>query len=156
MGELRIPGFRMPEVRELFARMRGGRAAVNPTLRPLGISAGGLSLQQQRLEVIASNIANAETTRTADGGPYRRRVAELAPQPGAEGAPVVQVREDTTPGPLVYDPGHPDADPRGYVRYPNVDTSAEMVDLMIARRAYEANASVFEAAKAMLRRALDL
>jgi flagellar basal-body rod protein FlgC len=100
--------------------------------------------------VISTNIANAETTRTPDGGPYRREVATT------EGAAAVTTTEDSRPGRKVYDPGHPDADADGFVTYPNVDLNTEMVDMMIARRVHEANATVFQAAKAMLRRALEI
>jgi flagellar basal-body rod protein FlgC len=150
--------------------------------RTLGIASSGLSAQRQRLEVIATNVANAETTRTDGGTPYRRRVVrmEAATQPGepwevaqpgdpslmrtptgtpvenALGVRVTAVEEDPTEGPLVYEPGHPDADANGYVRYPNVSITDEMVDLMDARRVYEANATVFQSAKAMLRRSLDI
>ena len=157
----------------------------NPTamFRSLRIAASGLTAQRQRLETIATNIANAETTRGADGTPYRRRVVDLQAQafaPGMTTAPTVEtlfamatpegaasmdaahgvdvsaIVEDASEGPLVYDPGHPDADANGYVRYPNVDTTQEMVDLLDARRIYEANATVFQSAKAMLRRSLDI
>jgi flagellar basal-body rod protein FlgC len=157
----------------------------NPTamFRSLRIAASGLTAQRQRLETIATNIANAETTRGADGTPYRRRVVDLQSQafaPGMTTAPTVEtlfamatpegaaqmdaahgvdvtaIVEDQSEGPLLYDPGHPDADVNGYVRYPNVDTTQEMVDLLDARRVYEANATVFQSAKAMLRRSLDI
>jgi flagellar basal-body rod protein FlgC len=120
-------------------------------MRPLATSAAGMSTQQQFMEAISANIANAETTRTAEGGPYRRRVA-VSEGSGTQ----VRVVNDTTPGRMVYDPGHPDADASGYVRMPNVDIATETVDLMIARRMHEANASVFQAAKGMLRRALEI
>ena len=152
--------------------------------RSLRIAASGLSAQRQRLETIATNIANAETTRGADGQPYRRRLVELQNQafaPGMPAAPahdalfamatpdgsagsldaahgvdVSAIVEDGSEGPLVYDPGHPDANADGYVRYPNVRVTEEMVDLLDARRIYEANATVFQSAKAMLRRSLDI
>ena len=124
-------------------------------MRPLGISAEGMSVQQRFLEVISSNIANAETTRTASGGPYQREVSVVERDP-ATGQMVTKTVQDTRPGRMVYDPGHPDANAQGYVEYPNVDITTEMVDLMIARRVHEANASVFQAAKTMLRRALDI
>jgi flagellar basal-body rod protein FlgC len=120
-------------------------------MRPLATSAAGMSTQQQFMEAISANIANAETTRTSDGGPYRRRIA-LSEGGGNQ----VRVVSDATPGRMVYDPGHPDADANGYVRMPNVDIATETVDLMIARRMHEANASVFQAAKGMLRRALEI
>lgn len=119
-------------------------------LRPLGLSATGMSTQQRFLEVIAKNIANANTTRTPEGGPYAREVAT------ANGDGTTAVSQDARPGRLVYDPGHPDANADGFVAYPNVDLNTELVDLMVARRAFEANASVFQAAKSMLRRALDI
>lgn len=131
----------------------GGRR-VKGLMRPLSVSASGMSAYQRRLEIISQNIANAETTRTAAGGPYRRQVTVLS-ETGA-GVEVTGVAEDPSEGRLVYDPGHPDANENGHVRYPNVDITLEIVDLMITRRIYEANASVFRAAKAMLRRAIDI
>ena len=154
----------------------------------LGVAASGLSAQRLRMETIAMNVANAETTRTEAGGPYRRRVVEMeasgatpfggvldaarvdpgggsqgrAPTAGETAASIVGgvrvtgIAEDPTEGPLVYEPGHPDANADGYVRYPNVRVTDEMVDLMDARRLYEANATVFQAAKAMLRHAIDI
>lgn len=153
--------------------------------RGLDIAASGLSAQRRRIEVVATNIANAETTRTAEGGPYRRRDVGLAPGdvrepggppvagelPGAvqagelprpygepEAVGVVQtgVEEDATEGPMVYDPSHPDADDDGYVQYPNVRITDELVTMMEARRLYEANATVFDAVKSMLRRATEI
>lgn len=158
------------------------RALVRPMFRTLGISASGLSSQRQRLETIASNIANAETTRTEAGVPYRRQVVQLearaypgypyetridgrpslfrlpggGPLDAAHGVRVTAIEEDPSEGPLVYDPGHPDADGDGYVRYPNVRITDELVDMMDARRVYEANATVFQSAKAMLRSSIDL
>lgn len=123
---------------------------IRQMLRPLGLSATGMSTQQRFLEVIAKNIANANTTRTPEGGPYVREVAT------ANGDGTAEVSGDQRPGRLVYDPGHPDANADGFVAYPNVDLNTELVDLMVARRAFEANASVFQAAKSMLRRALDI
>lgn len=123
--------------------------------RPLAISEVGMSTQQEFMETITANIANAETTRTAQGGPYRRQVA-IVHGNAAAGSTTAQVVADPTAGRLVYDPGHPDADANGYVHMPNVDTSTELVDLMVARRMHEANATAFQAAKAMLRRAIDI
>ena len=163
-----------------------GPGGVNGLLRGLGVSASGLTAQRRRLDAIAMNIANAETTRTAEGGPYRRRFVELVqaqatsgvgltPQAsrlgpiemprlgdipsGAQtpaGVEVAGIVEDTTEGPRVYEPGHPDADADGFVEYPNIDMAQEMVSLMEARRAYEANATAFEAMKSMLQRALEI
>lgn len=161
----------------------GGHAPlVRPMFRTLAIAASGLSAQRQRLEVVAQNVANAETTRGPDGQPYRRRVMRMEAQayaqqpyervpPGVDsplrlpsgdpmttagGVRVAAVEEDATEGPLVYDPGHPDADAAGYVRHPNVRITDEMVELMDARRVYEANATVFQSAKSMLRRSIDI
>lgn len=159
------------------------RALVRPMFRTLGIAASGLSAQRQRLETIATNLANAETTHTDAGGPYKRRVTRLEstaiqgqpfepgpdgvtpstfrlptgePLDALEGVKVAAIEEDQSDGPLVYEPGHPDADASGYVRYPNVRVTDEMVDLMSARRVYEANATVFSSAKAMLRSAINI
>lgn len=145
----------------------------------LRIPASGLSAQRARIDVIAQNIANAETTRTTAGTPYRRQVASLgevrtlptfelvppgwadertAPDPTRqlEGVEVVGVGQDPTDFVPVYDPGHPDANEDGYVLYPNVDMTTELVDLMGARRFYEANLSVFQAVKSMLRQAAQI
>jgi len=138
-------------------------------------SASGLTAQRLRMDLIAGNLANAETTRTAQGGPYQRRVAVLAERapsfagalqgalgsgvPGASdeaGVAVVGIAADPSPPRLRYDPTHPDADAQGYVRLPNVDTVSEMVDLISASRAYEANATAITDFKNMVRRALDI
>lgn len=132
-----------------------GGAAARRLMPSLAVSAKGMSAQQGFLEVIARNIANAETTRMPGGGAYVREVARIDVDP-ATGEPSVSVTEDPSPGRRVYDPGHPDADESGFVTYPNVDTQTEIVDLMVARRMYEANASVFSAAKRMLKRALEI
>ncbi len=122
-------------------------------MRPLGMSADGMAVQQRFLEVISRNLANAEVTRTAEGGPFKRQVASL--QGGGEGARL-EVSQDPRPGRMQYDPSHPDANTDGFVEYPNVDVNRELVDLMLARRVHEANVSVFQAAKSMLRRALEI
>lgn len=164
----------------------GASSAARPLhARMLDIAASGMSVQRQRMETIATNIANAETTRTEGGGPYRRRVVQVsaagegvdvagnrpAPAPpgagpaneprpraglAAAGAFVTEITEDPSDGPRVYEPGHPNADADGYVRYPNVNVTQEMVDMMDARRLFEANATVFQSVKAMLRRAMDI
>lgn len=134
----------------------------HPLFRVLAVAAGGLSAQRARMEVAAQNIANAETTRTAEGGPYRRKTVALEAASGtteptdAGGVRIAGIGEDGSEGALVYDPGHPDANEKGYVRMPNVRITDEMMDLMDARRVYDANVTVFQSAKAMLRRALDL
>jgi len=169
-----------------------GIDGVRGLFRGLAISASGLSAQRKRMDVIATNIANAQTTSTAEGGPYRRRVLDLeqaqtldrlhfttplsegggipfpmvpeVPEVGtfpaavmdAYGVEVGQLREDFTEGNMVYEPGHPDADENGYVLYPNVNLTTEMIDLMESTRAYEANATVFDAMKSMLRRAIQI
>jgi len=200
--------------------------APRPMFSALAIASSGMSAQRMRMEVVAQNLANAETTHTAQGGPYQRKVVNLEailPQdgsasamgatnaangaaasssstvvdpngvtttssaattaaPSAANAPtgqqansptgqqanspadagviggvrVASVGEDKTQGALVYDPGHPDADKNGYVRMPNVNITDEMVDLMNARRLYEANATVFQVARTMLHKALDI
>ncbi|MGI9951220.1 flagellar basal body rod protein FlgC [Moorellaceae bacterium AZ2] len=136
-------------------------------LPALAISSSGLTAERLRIDLIASNLANINTTRTAGGGPYRRRVAvfaerlqeAVAPQgnqsPGG-GVRVAAIVEDSTPPRLVYDPSHPDADARGYVAFPNINVVNEMVDLITAARAYEANATVFNAAKTMSLKALEI
>jgi flagellar basal-body rod protein FlgC len=179
----------------------------------LAIASSGLTAQRVRLDVIAQNLANAETTSTAQGGPYQRRFVQLqaiqpldgtvatsilpapayspsaatgpgttsnaasaaaaassaatqalATAPGDStdaadvtgGVRVAAIGVDTTEGPLVYNPGSPDADKNGYVRMPNVNMTDEMVDLMNTRRVYEANATVFQVARAMLHKAIDI
>jgi flagellar basal-body rod protein FlgC len=138
----------------------------------LAISASALRAERLRLDVIASNLANANTTRTGEGGPYRRRnvvfvsqgleddfaatIDALAEQGTRRGVQVADVIEDTTPSRLVFDPGHPDANAEGYVAYPNVNPVAEMVDLMAATRAYEANVQAVNATKRMAEAALAI
>jgi len=124
-------------------------------MRPLETPAGGMAVQERFLEAIAANIANAQTTRTPEGGPYHRQIATVDRDPRT-GAAATRAVTDPQPGRLVYDPGHPDANADGFVEYPNVDVSTELVDLMIARRVHEANATVFQAAKSMLKRALEI
>jgi flagellar basal-body rod protein FlgC len=135
----------------------------------LDISASGLSAQRLRIDLIAGNLANVDTTRTASGGPFRRQLAvfqardyyseriggvQLPPRGG--GVRVINIVEDQSPLKMVFDPSHPDADPDGYVWYPNVDPILEMADLITASRAYEANLSCLEMAKQMIQRALTI
>lgn len=140
--------------------------------RALDISASGLSAQRARMDIIAENLANAGTTRTLEGGAYRRKRVILAAQPSEEGrfglpdiitdrhsgagVRVARIAEDPSALPLVYDPSHPDARPDGYVEMPNVNTVVEMVDIISASRAYEANAAVVGAIKQMAQKALDM
>jgi len=121
------------------------------------ISASGLSAQRTRLDLIASNIANVETTRTPGGGPYRRLQALFASTSnGAGGVEMLGSVLDPRDFRRVYQPGHPEADADGIVAYPNVNIVEEMVDLVSATRSYEANAAAFSAAKSMVQSALDL
>jgi len=121
------------------------------------ISASGLSAQRGRLDIIASNIANVETTRTPTGGPYRRLQALFASRTdGPGGVELVNAVVDPRDFRRVYQPGHPEADADGVVAYPNVNIVEEMVDLISATRSYEANAAAFNVARAMAQNALDL
>jgi flagellar basal-body rod protein FlgC len=142
---------------------------LNPTF---AVAASALRAERMRLDVIASNLANANTTRTEEGGPYRRRhvifetepmgsdfaetVAALGTADARRGVEVTAVVEDPTPPRMVFDPGHPDANAEGYVAYPNVNPVLEMVDLMAATRAYEANVQVVTATKRMSESALSI
>ena len=135
-------------------------------LSPTDISATGLSAERLRMEVIGNNIANASTTRTREGGPYRRREVvfsaamndAIAPGDGSElnGVAVVGVQPDSSELPRVYQPGHPDADPQGYVTMPNVSLANEMVDLITANRGYEANLKVLKSYREMIQQTLTL
>lgn len=131
----------------------------------MDITASGLAAQRLRMETVASNLANANATRTPEGGPYRRRdvVFEATPTPfrdALDGAlrqvRVVKVTEDRSAPRMKHEPGHPDADAQGFVAYPNVDPVVEMVNLLGAARAYEANISVMEATKSLMLRALEI
>lgn len=153
--------------------------------RALDISASGLTAERLRLDIISNNLANANTTRTAEGGPYRRQRAVFAARsdsffeelqraagagfrgagrtggPGRDGAPlggveVTGIVADPGPFRIVYDPGHPDADADGYVAMPNINPVTEMVDLITASRSYEANVTAVNAAKQMFSRALEI
>jgi len=126
------------------------------------VSASALAAQRQRMNVIASNMANAHSTKTAEGGPYRRQdvVFTTDPlEPGQEGLVGVKVSgivKDESPFKTVYDPGHPDADKEGFVSLPNVSVIEEMVNMMMASRAYEASVTTFNASKAMFMKTLEL
>jgi flagellar basal-body rod protein FlgC len=126
----------------------------------IDVSASGLTAQRLSMDVIANNIANANTTRTAAGGPFKRQLLVLAEQPdvsaeasgpdsGNTGAGVVvqQITQDNGPDKLVYDPSHPDADPNGFVHMPNVEVVKEMVDMIAASRAYQANVTAIQEAR---------
>lgn len=143
----------------------------------LETSASALTAERLRMDVIANNIANVSTTRTPEGGPYRRQMVVLGSRPsfsaalqeasgqagGADptarvgrGVRVVQIVQDQRPFKLKYDPTHPDADANGYVQLPNVETVTEMVDLISASRAYEANVTALNAFKQMVSTALQI
>lgn len=138
--------------------------------RSLDISASGLTAERLRMDVIAGNVANASSTRSNQGGAYRRLMTILAAQEqpddvhrpsGAStfsgaGVRVLRVVEDGSPLPLIYNPAHPDAGPDGYVQMPNVNPVTEMVDLIAATRAYEANITMVNAAKQMAMKALEI
>lgn len=132
------------------------------------VAASGLSAQRTRMNTIASNMANAQTTRTEQGGPYRRvdplfeavRLERMnATEPAEQAVRLVQVAEvvqDQRPGTLVYQPGHPDANPDGYVEFPNVNVVEEMVNMITASRAYEAGVTSIEAVKGIAQSALEI
>ena len=145
----------------------------------LDISASALSAERLRMDVTAENLANAQSTRTANGGPYRRKEVVLestgdggfagalasarASGAGGSGAGsanggvrVAGIVEDRTPNRLVYDPGNPDANAQGYVSMPNVNPVTEMVDLISASRSYEANVTAMQTSKQMFTKTLDL
>lgn len=134
-------------------------------------AATGLSAERLRMDVTAENLANAQTTRGADGKAYRRKVVvleEVSPSnfgstlngamkgSATKGVKVTQIAQDGTPNRLVYDPGHPDADARGYVSMPNVQPVTEMVDLITASRGYEANVTVMQTSKQLFAKTLEI
>jgi flagellar basal-body rod protein FlgC len=130
-------------------------------------ASSGLQAQRMRLDVIAQNIANAQTTRGPNGQPYARQVvsfeSELIKKMGdnaaatqLHGVRVANVSPDTRQGPVVHNPGHPDADANGFVHMPNVNMAMEMVDMISATRAYEANLAVVKAGREMVTRTLDI
>lgn len=125
--------------------------------RAMDISGSGLTAQRLRLDVIAENIANAETTRTPEGGPYQRlRVLMAAADEAEGGVQVAGIVPQPGPPKMVHDPSHPDADAEGYVQMPNVELATEMVDLVAASRAYEANSRALRVAREMSRDAVDM
>lgn len=123
------------------------------------IVGSALSAQRTRLNAVSSNLANAETTRTAEGGPYARRLPVFQTVEEGDdvlGVAVTAVEKDPTPGPMIYDPGHPDAGPDGYVKMPNVNVVEEMVDMMTAARSFEANVQAFQTLRDMVTQAMNL
>jgi flagellar basal-body rod protein FlgC len=139
-------------------------------------AASGLTAEKLRMDVISNNIANANTTRTREGGAYHRRYVVFEPRDQKEGrlkfqnfldktidkmrvgqgVKATRIVADDEQGPLVYDPGHPDANADGYVERPNVNIVAEMVDMITASRAYEANATAINSAKSMISKVLEI
>jgi flagellar basal-body rod protein FlgC len=127
----------------------------------LRIPATGMAAERLRMQTIAENIANANSTKGADGTPYKRKAVVLQQSQGSfgdvlGGVQATAITEDDRPGRRVYDPANPDADGTGYVTMPNVDSVTEMVDLITAQRGYEANVQAMNAAKQMFTRTLDL
>ena len=126
----------------------------------LRIGASGLTAQRLRMDVAASNLANAETTRTAEGGAYQRQSVVFTPyqvaSAGSDGVMAAAIVNPEQQPRRVYDPGHPDADAQGYVAMPNVNPVTEMVDLISASRAYEANVTAMQTAKTMFSRTFEL
>lgn len=136
----------------------------------LEVSGSALAAERWRAEVVSANMANAETTRSLQGGAYRRQLVVFRARPAPqfplmlarlrhmpeEGVEVERVVADTSPMPRRYEPGHPDADLDGYVTYPNVNPVMEMTDLLSAVRAYQLNASAVQAAKNMIQQSLQI
>ncbi len=136
-------------------------------LTTLDVNASGLTAQRRRVEVSSANLANSQTTRTIDGGPYRRKDVVFqstsfqeslgaAMDRGVEGVEVSDIIDDARPFDRRYEPGHPDADAEGYVSYPNVNSMEEMANLVEASRSYESNIAVIGIVKSMITRTLDL
>ena len=141
--------------------------------KAMDISASGLTAQRLRMDVISENIANQSTTRTANGTPYRRKYVVLQQNTGSspfagalrlamnkasvrKGVRAIRIGEDQSPFKLVYDPEHPDANEEGFVAMPNINIVDEMVDLVTATRAYQANVTALDAAKQMALKALEI
>jgi len=139
------------------------------TFNAMRIGASALTAQQIRLNTISSNLANIETTRTPEGGPYRKKSVVFQTQPvsfadrldasmrsAVNGVQVSRIVSDTRPPEVRYDPNHPDARADGFVEYPNVNLMEEMADLMSARQAYDANVKTIQAAKRMALKAMEI
>ncbi len=133
----------------------------------LETSASGLYVQRKRMDVIAGNLANLETTRTENGGPYRRKMVVMRTKQldqgfnnifslQIEGVQIEDIVEDKSPFKKVYNPSHPDADNQGYLRKPNVDLIVETTNMLMARRAFEANLAVTKQIKEMVLKALEI
>lgn len=139
--------------------------------KAMDISSSGLAAQRERMNILSANLANAQSTRGDDGGPYRRRDVVFSAVPtgsqfedylnGDAGTQlrkvdVVEIHKDTSAPRRVYDPGHPDADAKGFVEMPNVQVMTEMVNMIAATRAFEANATAIDDAKQMALKALEI
>lgn len=135
-------------------------------LSSIDISASALTAQRTRMDVISQNVANADTTRTSTGEPYRRQVVTMAERPSSfsdalssavgGGVMISSIVEDASDFEYEYDPSNPDANEEGYVAYPNVDETEEIIDMMSATRSYEANVTVLNATKSMAAKALEI
>ncbi len=135
-------------------------------LKSLDISASGLHAQRKRMDVISNNLANLETTRTKEGGPYRRKMVVMSKGGGpefsrlleseAEGVKVDEIIEDNTPFKKIYNPSHPDSNPDGYLLKPNIDLIVEITNMLMAKRAFEANATAIKTTKQMAIKALEI
>lgn len=128
-------------------------------MAPIGsfrISASGMTAERLRLDAISNNLASIDATRTEEGGPYKRIMVELEAVPNMQGVRATRLVRDDSPPIMVHNPGHPDADDNGYVAMPNVNAVTEMVDMITATRAYEANVAAFNAAKTMAMKALEI
>jgi flagellar basal-body rod protein FlgC len=140
-------------------------------LTSLKISSSGLAANRKRMEAISSNIANSQTTRTAEGGPYRRKEVVFGSEPArdsfaeilegeldekAQNVHATEVLSSNRPPIMKYEPGHPDANEQGYVAYPNINVMEEMADMISASRSYEANITAINTAKQMAMKALEI
>ncbi|MGA7143988.1 MAG: flagellar basal body rod protein FlgC [Desulfobacterales bacterium] len=136
-------------------------------LKALETSASGLYAERKRMDIIAGNLSNIETTRTKEGGPYRRKMVVMSTKEmdqqfddvfnnSLKGVQIDDIVEDKTPFKKVFNPGHPDADKDGYVLKPNVDLVVETTNMMMARRAFEANIAAIKATREMVIKALEI
>jgi len=131
---------------------------IDKVFGPVDVAVSGMQAQNKSLAAIYANVANARTT-DAGGQPYRRVEAIFRPQDAGDplgGVMVEKIAQDTSPFPEIFDPGHPDADPNGYVKMPNVSLPTEMINLTIATRAYQANAAVLKRYQQIVDTALEL
>lgn len=141
--------------------------------KSFGVNASGMTAERYRMDIISQNVANANTTRTEDGTPYRRKIVVFEEKgtnvtsfstmlkkargiDTGDGVKATGVYEDQSDLTMVYDPSHPDADENGYVLYPNVNIVAEMTNMIDAERAYQANATAFDASKSIAMKGLDI